>query len=256
MTSDGAPTTVFLHGGMHKTGSSSIQRYLLDNRQFLEDSGYRVVDDVVTGLVTGKRGGISTNCYGLADLLLREYFATPIRLRHAGPVPTSADRDERVTAVNQILRTFAGSKNLIISAEAFSFLKSADEKRRYDDLFRGLHVQPILFLRERQSWISSWSKQTAKLRAKLERKELLIGDDLKGYRENIFDLGPNSVVGLESAIRDFFGPDGLYLSYEEVMKRQGSTVPAFLGAIGLEPADCPNHDAYWSNRTRTNQPTS
>ena len=254
--SDGAQTTVFLHGGMHKTGSSSIQRYLMDHRQFFEDSGYRIVDDLVTGLVTQKRGGISTNSYGLAHLLLREYLATPIRLRHDEPVRTSADKDERVKAVNHILRTFAGSKNLIISAEAFSFLRTADEKRRYDDLFYGLQVRPILFLRERQSWVSSWTKQTAKLRARFEREGLLIGGDLKGYRENIFDLGPNSVVGIESAIRDFFGPDGLYLSYEDVMDRQGSTVPAFLNAIGLEPSDCPDHDAYWFNKTRVDRPNT
>ena len=235
---------------MHKTGSSSIQRYLMANRQFLEGQGYRVVDDHLTGFAFQKPGGIAVNSYGFAHFILRKSFASPIRLRHDEVEIAGSERPQRIADVNRILRDIAEQDHLIISAEAFSFLRTADERAVFDAVFDGLHVQPIIFFRERESWVESWTKQVSKLREKLERKELLHGVQVEGYEESVFDLGPNSTVGHERVIRDFFGPDGTYLSYEDALEKWGSTIPGFLIALGLEPEHCPDFQDYWFNKTR------
>ncbi|MDB4279555.1 hypothetical protein N9865_01865 [Paraglaciecola sp.] len=65
-------------------------------------------------------------------------------------------------SANTFLRDLNSDK-LIISAEAFSFLRTSDEKKVFNAMFEGMNVNPILFLREKQSRIKSWSKQVARL---------------------------------------------------------------------------------------------
>jgi hypothetical protein len=62
-----------------------------------------------------------------------------------------------------------------------------------------------------------------------------------------FDLTPSSWLLDDDAIRRLFGVDGSYLSYEEAADQDGSVLPSFARAVGIESVDAPESWKLWLN---------
>ena len=119
--------TVYLHAGMHKTGSSAFQHFMQDQRNWLLERGYLVPK---TGCAKG----------GAHHSLARVIAGLP------GP-PAFADLPNALT--KEISE--AGQPDLIISAESMSTMMRAPELLgRFLDFFGalGYSVAVILYIPE------------------------------------------------------------------------------------------------------------
>lgn len=239
---------IFLHAGTHKTGTTSLQKFLFDRREALGERGYAVFEDIERSPIRPRPNAVSTNCLLTAHLFLRDGFGSPIKLRWGvrryGMV-------NRVVGLCELRRKLAriSHPDIIVSAESFSFLRTWRERLMLKIGFARYRLVPIVFLRERENWLESWDKQVGWLRCKLEKEGRIQGAIADGYREHSLGLGTSSDNGDHDAIRRFFGAEAVFLSYEEAMERWGSIIPAFLAAIGLDPDTFPDHGEYWENRT-------
>lgn len=231
---------IFLHAGRHKTGSTSIQHYIADNLDFLASYGLAAVENRFE-TVPRRASTALVNCFDIAHCIIRPELNTLIRLRYPElAAPTLKQQQQEAVRVNEWLLGKPGDA-LIISAEAFSFLRRPSEREIFDLVFRGFEVRTVLFLRERLDWLESWKKQTAGGLARFGRP---VGDV-----ESVFDYEPESWLTDDASIEAFFQPGCRTLSYEAAMEEHGSVVPAFLEAIGLDPSECPPWQEYWRNRS-------
>lgn len=234
------PRTIFLHAGKHKTGSTSIQHYLADNAEYLANLGLATVENLFE-VVPKRRATALVNCFDIAHCIIRPELNTPIRLRYPElAAPTLEQQRLQALRINERLMAKPGHA-LIISAEAFSFLRRPSEREIFDLVFQGFEVRTVLFLRERQDWLESWKKQTAGALAKFGRP---VGDV-----ESVLDYELSSWLADDASIEAFFQPGCQTLCYEAAMEKHGSVVPAFLEAIGLDPSECPPWQEYWRNRS-------
>ena len=67
--------------------------------------------------------------------------------------------------------------------------------------------------------------------------------------DSIFDYEPNSWLVDDAAIESFFQPKCRPINYENVMKKHGSVIQAFLEEIGLNLSECPAWEDYFFNRS-------
>ncbi len=232
---------IYLHTGKHKTGSSSIQRYLESNEDFFQDLGFTLITNTLF-LNPRRRMGPKYNCYNLAHILIRPELMTPVRIRGFSRLSNYPDQSKRAEKINKLLKETAGDA-LIISAESFSFLRTAEERALFDTVFADFDVHPITFFRESVAWMNSWEKQLSMLVAK--KKKYNIGLS-KG---TIFDFSPDSWMLDDDAIKDFFHPNGHSFSYDDAIEKHGNVIPVFLKELGLTVSACPSWENIWYNRT-------
>lgn len=225
----------FLHIGKHKTGSTSIQKYLADNIGFFRVNGFDVILNSIIPSSMIKTN--PANCAGLAHLFIRDDLETPVRLRGN----FIYNDEERVKVVREAKLSLyrQESEKIIISAEAFSFFRMQSELEALYDFLDVFRVVPIFFYRDPVSWMRSWELQLIPLRRKL--------NILNPRSEGIFDFRPNSWLLDDDAIVDLFGEQTIALSYDEHVERDGSVIPMFLRSLGLSPKDCPAWDGVWCN---------
>ena len=239
---------IYLHAGTHKTGSTSIQQFLFVHKGELRRRGYAVLEDIDDSPISPRPKAPVTNCLLIAHLFLRDDFGSQMKLRWNVRRYGLANRWRGLRALRRKLSE-AGGSDIVISAEAFSFLRNWREKLMLRIAFAGYRLVPVVFLRERESWLASWEKQIGWLRDKMEEEGRMANGMVDDYRQHALSIDPDSTNGDPVAIRRFFGDRAIYLSYEEALERWGSTVPAFLAAIGLDPESFPDHADFWENRT-------
>lgn len=231
--------TVFLHAGMHKTGTTSIQSYLTKNRRWLAERDYFVMGDLeMSRLRWRSQFGSSSNCYRIAHLAIRPDLQTPMRLSSPGTLVSSSGIDRAIRDVNSYFgRTRC--KNIIISSEAFSLLRQAAEGQLVERIFASHQVIPIIYFRDKSDWLGSWKSELS--------KHLDLGSVHAAHLE-ICNFSEGSWLLDYDGIKEFWGDTGKYLSYEDALNRFGSVIPSFLEALGLDPSQCPSWDAIWRNR--------
>lgn len=258
---------VFLHVGPHKTGTTSIQAYLLAHEEFLAEHDIFVMRDShvpslapwLKAAAGPKRPERQVNCVNLAHCVIRPSLRTNYRLnvdRRIGRAEGKGDteslsmacglRDQLCDHWQVVLEeaheviSRASASRVVISGECFSFLRTEDERQRLR-LLTGEHaVRPILFFRDQEDWMRSW-------RAQLDKREH--GVDADDRSESIFDFSPQSWLTDHDEMRGFWGDEASYLSYDGSLERAGSVLPDFLQTIGLDLAICPQWEGIWENRT-------
>jgi hypothetical protein len=72
--------TLYLHAGMHKTGSKSIQAYLAKNTEYFRKNGILVVNNADPWPASSAGICRSFNCFTIANVLIRNSFQTYARL--------------------------------------------------------------------------------------------------------------------------------------------------------------------------------
>jgi hypothetical protein len=230
---------VFLHAGMHKTGTTSIQTYLTANRKWLAERDYFVMGDLeASRLHWRSKFGRSANCYRIAHLAIRPDLPTPMRLTAPETLASSRGVDRAIRDLN----SYIGSHhchNIIISSEAFSFLRISSERQRVRQMFSNHQVVPILFFRDEMEWLKSWKSELS--------KHLDLAEGRSSQLE-ICNFSERSWLVDYEGIKKFWGKSGKYLSYEDAVNGFGSVIPTFVEALGLDPAQCPSWDEFWLNK--------
>ena len=210
--------TVYVHAGMHKTGSTSIQKYVEEHCDFFRANGFEIVEDMRFDSL-GQSRPTGTNCFRIAHVLIDSRLETPVRLKGRVKPMTLPQKVSAVCRANARLRGSSLDK-IMLSAEAFSFLRSRSERFWFKLMFAGLAVKPILFFRDKADWLKSWKTQLELNRVPYNR------DDSRPT--GIFDVSDRSWLVDHQRIASFFGPRGTYLSYEDAMSEYRSVIPAFL----------------------------
>lgn len=210
---DAIKRDIYLHIGLPKTGTTSLQRYFLANRDFYRARG---VDYFLSG-------GWKNNAGDLARLILRD---------GVGETPEAV----KVQAAQQLDRFFETSKypRALFIGEDFSYLRTDREcddlKRLFRDEENRLHI--ILVLRDRDAWWESYVFQVMKMAE--------LGTATRNARAHLDRHGwLTDFDTLVAVLKRNFESVSL-LEYNEDM------IGTFLDHLGLPPAEA--SDAYRRNR--------
>lgn len=145
--------TAIIHIGLPKTGSTSLQEYMVANRRHLRRSGFDLFDDDFFGQSTHT---------GLHFSVLRSGVETFSTIKYS-----DCGQDEvRQATAKAIGRFFRESRhsNLIFSSEGLSFLRTVEECRRLRDLFPvETTFRIVLAIRDKDEWLKSYTKQIYKV---------------------------------------------------------------------------------------------
>jgi hypothetical protein len=231
---------IVIHAGQHKTGTTSIQHYLQAHHARLSELGVFAFPSWSGDLGGPEENARTRNAGAVAHALLRPRLMTPGRLRKKFPLLEAVARAAGIRRVNQFLRAVP-QETVVISAEAFAFLRKDGEFQRLEKLCQGMEWSAVMFLREPSSWRESWRQQ-------ITHGGLI---DFPGAvdGEGIFDLGEDTWLTDHEAIRSFWQGRCEFLSYEEALTADGSVFPAFLESIGLDPSQCPDWEGFRLNNS-------
>ena len=232
----------YLHIGRHKTGSGAIQHFLFKNIVKLDEANFRVVqrrDYSDLSPLLNYHKSVETNLFDLGNAFIRSNLINGIRARGVMPSVPEASRPNLAKDINSRLHSLSGGA-LILSAEAFSFMRYDNEKDNINILFEGLDLHVLLIERESRSWIKSYMAQTQWLQRNfphlINQQDSVFDFSLEGWQLNL--------SGLKSV---FNGPD--LLQYEDLLNIDGSVIPAFIRWLGRDPEDFHHDLGFWSNRS-------
>jgi hypothetical protein len=231
---------LIIHAGQHKTGSTSIQQYLARHHDALRRKGVFAAPAWASDLSAALPHAEGCNAGAIAHAILRNGLLTPGRLRGKHPATPDDDKPRRLRAVNAWLRAVP-EDTVILSSEAFSFLREACEFELVDALAAGMEWRAVMFLREPMSWLQSWRHQLAHA-GLIDRPGAVAG-------QGIFDLEVTSWLTDRDSIRSFWRGRCTFHDYEEALAQDGSVIPALLRDLGLDPHSCPPWDGLFLNRT-------
>ena len=196
--------TVYVHIGLHKTGTSSIQAFLRKNKPALLERGYLYPR---TGWTAGGHHNLAY------ELLGRKRFSeAPGRL---------ADLEAEI----------ATAPNAILSSEEFEFLELA-EVRRLKAALGEREARIVVYLRRQDALIASTYAQQVKMGARMRPFEDYARASLYNPR---FDF--SQLLGRWAGV---FGKDSLEVAVVSDQTAGQRLYDDFLGRLGLgEAADLP-----------------
>ncbi len=226
-----------IHIGTHKTGSTSLQRWLSEHRALLEGQGF--------GLYEGMH--IKDNhieLYLAAMRPERDSFGKQ-SLRN---VVFDADYS---AAVSERVRGFVrecGQENLVFTTEGLSLLRHPDELETLRGFFDGVcgGINVVLYLRNKADYLESYRRQLLKVPGRKKSdtywSALYVEDDtwLTDYDQLI------------AAYENAFGAGSVkVIDYDGEMGRRGNIIPSFAEAIGfpLDREEAARSGAYRDNPT-------
>lgn len=222
---------LYLHVGTHKTGTTSFQSFMQDQR-----------DDLCAGGVEpwlDKTG--EANAWRLAHHFLRPELQTPVRLNgriKATPTDALSQFETHVTRSDKAVH--------LVSSEAFCFARTDQEadalRAGLGDLF--CWIRPILVLRSQAAWRRSWDEQLRKTHV----------------AEALDKVPPQNRISADwyfdrRAILEFWQGIGTTtcLDYDLECARYGSILPALKDAVDL--SDVPLRESYLRNLSQIGSTT-
>ncbi|RME16422.1 MAG: hypothetical protein D6801_05555 [Alphaproteobacteria bacterium] len=219
--------TLYLHIGTHKTGTTSFQASLRANRGRLAKRGYLPV-----GIPARKSGIVlkrkTYNVNRIAYAFLRPGIASIGRV--ASGLYPKPERLARARAEYLEMLRGLRARNLIVSAEAFTFLRTPEEREELQRFLAALgrEVKIVLVWREEAAWRASWENQLKK-KPKVWKKNRALPDEQRANGEWYFD---------RQAILDFWTGLGeiTEVDYDAALASEGNVIPAIYRAMGIDPA--------------------
>jgi FtsZ-binding cell division protein ZapB len=215
--------TLYLHIGTTKTGTSSIQEFLQENREALTRQGYC--------FPKAQRKYPHTCSNRNAHFLTADYFLED------GSHNTDLEKEVLLEGMSHLLQCFEQFDNIILSEEAIWRVSARTRKELFPYLLEhsqknGYTVKIVVYLRRQDAYIiSNWNQcikhctsphRTATLEDRVEqiiRKEKYVVNYAKRLDE----------------ISGFFGKENLIVRrYEPDSWYHGSIIEDFLHAIGIE----------------------
>ena len=202
-----------LHIGMHKTGSTSIQRFLSRNRPALRLGGVLYPSTKgVDGRRESKHNSIFTAISHEAD--------------YGAPHPELGPSAELIAAVAEQIEQ-SRAHTAILSAEGFSGEKP-DFAAAFKPLAERFEVRVVVFLRRPDIWLESFYRQMVMSREVREHRPISEFAEAPSTRSHLdyFTI----LDGWASA----FGKDAIRMEpFEDPF--EGSLIERFLLAAGLSP---------------------
>lgn len=217
--------SIYLHIGTHKTGSTSIQQWLHDNRSLLLKHNRQVYQGL-------HRRDNHPELYLAALRYDRDSFG---KLK----MPEISFDAEYTRSIAQRVQSFikrSAADNLIFTAEGLSHLRHPDELERLKQVLGNQYdsIRVILVLRDQATYLDRYRKQLLSKRGRKPSKDywscLYVEDDtwMTDYRQ------------LQDAYASAFGKDSLHvIDYDREFQTCRNILPAFVRAIGLDPSTLP-----------------
>ncbi len=224
--------TLYLHIGTHKTGSTSLQNYLIDHAKGLEGYGLAFY----TGMV---EPGNHLELHVAAMRLDRLSFS-----KEKYDITGSPDY---IRAVTENVRRFQKNhhdKNLIFSTEALNFLRHDDEIERLKNILnsQNYQVKIICVFRDPKFFIKSYRSQIEKAKNRQAsddpKSHLYVGDDS-------WMIDYNAVREIWS--RHFGEKNFIEIDYDKRVAESNDILPAALVAVGLPEVLISDTHKYRSN---------
>ncbi len=142
---------IFIHFGLHKTGTTSFQQLCLQERARLQTCGF--------DYYPGARGA---NHIELGLSVLREPLDAPIRREFPGVSRETFFRNA-AARIGDFVKASPASQ-LVFSNETLSYARTVAEIERLKALFPlGHDLIPVLCLRNKQEWRASFAEQLRKM---------------------------------------------------------------------------------------------
>jgi len=222
---------VFIHLGMPKAGSSSIQNTLYNNAAFLEENGFKYLTEW------------GQNHFKKFDRLFSEYPDFPFGTGFLGK---AIYRKKNKKDINKLLKVINNSncENLILSGEyCLSFYQDfvIENLKDFIKLYfhdNGIKTTIIYYIRNPLSWIISWMQQTIYT---------------NGYRNknwNFFEkriIEYNGIFNLYSHFTDSIK----IIKFEDACLDKEGFVASLLKTIGFPENKISNIDMYRANESKS-----
>ena len=207
---------VVLHIGFHKTGTTSIQRVLNENRD-------KLLADSDVAFYSGYHN--PANHLELHVAAMRPERQSPFKQAYRF-VPTAAYISNVRERVARLLSR--RSRVACFSAEGLSLLRHEDEVESLSRIFDNHAVEVIAYLRNREDWVASYAAMLARQAPSTAPVE----DSYANLTEDSWLLNFERRI---DPFRAVFGRDQVrVIQYDEVLACDGSVIPSFFRAIGAE----------------------
>ena len=209
---------LFLHIGNHKTGTTSIQESLHQNRQYLTEQGYGAFNSLPNGK--------------LVDPANANHWLTHNETNDPGAISTYIeDKENFVQAVS------SSGRNPIVSAEKFSWICSLEELQELKDALAYYFddISIIAYIRRQDQQAISYHQQNARSQALPARLEFFGPDPValpEYQKHHTRYLDYNTRIGYWA---DAFGDENIKIRvFDRKHLIEGDAVKDFFHVVGAK----------------------
>ena len=197
---------IYLHIGLHKTGTSMLQKYMFQNADLLKESGYLY-----------PYYGIVNNAHHL--------LAWPLNETHPRYKLLHETYDEvLLTLKHEISKSECES--IVISSEDFSKIYSPANLERLSNSLKEFNVKVIVYVRRQDHFLQSLYSQVVKQSRYPKDIGRFVQDALT--KEEIWNIKPKLDIWSQ-----FFGQDNIILRVYEKQQLEEGLLADFVKCIGL-----------------------
>ena len=220
---------VILHIGVHKTGTTSLQRWAaVHSDELAARFDMRVYRSAM--------GGNSHVEFPL--LCMRTDRNLPARLSFYDSVLPSWHESVGAHIVQQLECV---EHTCFISSEGLAYLRCEDELATLHRLLGDREIEVVAMLRDREAFLASYRKEMLKHGWRPSTRR----DSFAYVEDDTWLIDFDALIGVYT---NEFGTDHVtVLSYEESMATHGSTIPAIAAASGLPVDEIPAWNDTWHN---------
>lgn len=211
---------LYLHVGTHKTGTTSLQAYLRDNKAALKSQGLTVLTE------KHKAHGEIATCLGFAHGILRDGLQSVARMTGAMPKAGSMRGFLYRAEIRRQLKAMPRDGRAVLSAEALCFARMPEEADRLRKVFEKLDIEivPVICFRNEADWRTSWENELQRFAEQMTRPFGTGTNDIRG--EWYFN------AAAIAAFWEQFGPVRR-VDFDAAVARDGSVLPSSLEAFDV-----------------------
>jgi hypothetical protein len=225
-----------LHIGTHKTGSTSLQKFLLDNAMLLGRHGI--------GLYRGQfRVANHVELHLAAMRYDRDSFA---KLRLSKNTTVDADFSKRVgMRVRRFVET-CRSPRVLFTSEGLSLLRHDDEIDRLRTILDAANaeVSIVLYLRNKDDFLRSYIHQLHKVATRTAATD---------FWSALYVEPDTWLTDYDSLIaayeRGFGAKSVITIDYDAEMRQVGNIIPSFLNVLELPSTTASEVGSYFLNQS-------
>lgn len=222
---------VFLHIGAHKTGSTSIQAYMHENRMALLD-GFGV--DFYQGSI------LPSNHIELSLCAIRDGRPTPYQIYNDMYFSQEELRQRTKQDVGRFVLE-SKARSVVFSAEDLCYLRHPEEIETLKSLLPEVSISVLVCTRNRSAFLSSYARMMTHMGMRPPSSPSSFN-----YTEE--DSWLADWEGLVDAYASVF-PDVRRIDYDLAVSTHGSVIPAFLSELGIDLNEAPSWRGYFLNKS-------
>jgi hypothetical protein len=227
---------IFLHIGSYKTGSTSIQRFLLDHAELLRQKGIAFYHGQFS-----KENHLEL--YVAALRYERDSFAKLGACKH---ITFDANFTHEIGAKVQRFLCRCHEPAVVLTSEGLSLLRYPDEIDRLRVMLDAANaeVKVILYLRNKKDFLRSYTNQLLKVKGRTPSKD---------FNSALYVEPDTWLTDYDALIatyeRGFGARNVIVIDYDEQMKGEGNVIPSFLRVLGIDAAPHLDVASYFLNTT-------